>query len=258
MLYACVEVGWDEATDPCVCSLSNWTHTSFFLFILLCLYAWPAMRDPHHCHMRKCKARDAACNRREDEVAQINSINLSGILCRKMSLLVKYYRPLFRDGAHAFLLVAFLHHDFTGALSSPCGWFPGRRLTLAFVCALPSCHFGGSEEKVAVKATPLPSLQPHRSILKWGQMTHEPRVHHSRVSSLSCSVPPSHTFTWMVACFEGRKLLPDSHSAGTLTLWCLKKKKKKKWRNLPDCFSKNVMFELLVYLVTIKYSCCIP
>lgn len=47
----------------------------------------------------------------------------------------------------------------------------------AFVCALSSCHFGGSKEKVAVKATPLSPLQPHGSILKWGQMTHEPRVH---------------------------------------------------------------------------------
>lgn len=52
----------------------------------------------------------------------------------------------------------------------------------AFVCALPSCHLGGSKEKVALKATPLPSLQPRRSVLKWGQMTHEPRVH----LSLSC------------------------------------------------------------------------
>lgn len=67
-----------------------------------------------------------------------------------------------------FLPVAFLRHDFT--LSSLCGWFPGRRLTLPCVPPPPPprlfCHFGGSKEKVAVKATPLPSLQPPRSIFK--------------------------------------------------------------------------------------------
>ncbi len=96
-------------------------------------------------------------------------------------------------------------------------WMVSRQMSYsAFVCALSSCHFGGSKEKVAVKATPLPPLQPHGSILKWGQMTHEPRVQlsRSRFLSLLFSFPPSHIFTSTVACFEGRKLLSDSHSAG--------------------------------------------
>jgi len=46
----------------------------------------------------------------------------------------------------------------------------------ACVCVLLSCHLAGSKEKVAVKATLLPSPQPPGSILKWGQMTLEPRV----------------------------------------------------------------------------------
>lgn len=97
----------------------------------------------------------------------------------------------------------------------------------AFVRTLPSCHFVGSKEKVAVKATPLPSLQPHRSILKWGQMTHEPRVH----LSLPCAGFLTLLFGSPFTLFE------HSHGCGMLwrektsvwlwsskrfTLWCTK------------------------------------
>lgn len=56
------------------------------------------------------------------------------------------------------------------------------------------CHTGGNKEKVAVKATPLPSRQPHGP-LRWGWMTHPPWVHLSLTSSLCFSIPPSHKFT---------------------------------------------------------------
>lgn len=75
--------------------------------------------------------------------------------------------------SRVFLPVAFLHHDFTGALSSPHGWFPGRHLTLPLCEHIPppslppsSCPviLQEAKEKVVVKATPLPSLQPPGSI----------------------------------------------------------------------------------------------
>ncbi len=116
-----------------------------------------------------------------------------------------------------------------GSFISP--WTLSRQTSYsAFVCALPSCHFRGSKEKVAVKATPLPSLQPHRSILKRGQMTHEPRVLLSlaSASSLSFSIAPSRTFTSTVVCFEGRKTTLRLWNSKRLTLWCVKKPPKKR------------------------------
>lgn len=58
-----------------------------------------------------------------------------------------------------FLYVALLHHDFM--LSS---LMVSRQISYsACVCIYltpPFCHFGGSDEEVAVKSTPLPPLQP--------------------------------------------------------------------------------------------------
>lgn len=133
-------------------------------------------------------------------------------------------------------------------------WMVSRQTSYsAFVRALASCHFGGSKEKVAVKATPLPSLQPHRSILKWGQMTHEPPP--LRCTSFLHSLPRSpfqflpgtlSTFTSTVVHFEGRKLLPDSGTASAPTLWCTKRretllsafKKCHVW-TIPMCFDRQ-------------------
>lgn len=59
-----------------------------------------------------------------------------------------------------FLYVALLHHDFM--LSS---LMVSRQISYSasvriYLTPPPFCHFGGSNEEVAVKTTPLPPLQP--------------------------------------------------------------------------------------------------
>lgn len=78
-------------------------------------------------------------------------------------------------------------------------WMVSRQTSHSALCVctppLPPplfCHFGGSKEKVAVKATPLPSLQPPRSIFKMrSDDTRAPGALLSR--------------SMTVASFEGRK-----------------------------------------------------
>lgn len=116
----------------------------------------------------------------------------------------------------------FSHRDFTGFLSSLRGWFPGRRLTLP-LCAL-SCSVISEEAKKRFlwKLHPCLPRNLTGSILKPGQMTHEPLSAPPSLLSLFSISSSSFflcffwTFTWTVASFEGRKLYSQTVEHQTL------------------------------------------
>lgn len=131
--------------------------------------------------------------------------------CCALSVFGKYTFAFIQWWSRVFLPSAFLHHDFTGALSSVSGWFPGRCLTLP-LCApsRPVLSFQRKQRKgFSERYTP--------AFPATSQVHLKMRSDDTQASSapLACSLLLSFlflpgalsTFISTVACFERGKLL---------------------------------------------------
>lgn len=161
MFLVCVVIGCYGTVHPWICSLKFFIHCSLSV---VCMTA-DAHPHPNNCCMRKCKACDAVCNRREDDLHKKHPVytywnkkKYYKVNCRHTWQTTlsfdKILSVVMEKWSRVFLPVAFLHHDLTGALSSQCGWFPGRHLTLPLCAPSPPVIWEEAKKRLHWKLHP--------------------------------------------------------------------------------------------------------
>lgn len=140
------------------------------------------------------------CNASQCTGFFLNEISIEKWFFRHALSTLKHPQPLFRDGAVYFFPLRFCSMT-SLALFHLCvdGFQAG-----VLLCPHPSppFDFGEGKEKVAVKATPMPSLQPHRSISK---MRSDDTRAPGALLSLSFSVSPHTQSYWRCCALKGGK-----------------------------------------------------
>ena len=149
--FSCI-MGCYGTEHPWICNLKFFIHCS--LSVRMTADAHP---HSHHCCMRKCKACDAVCNRREDDLhkkIQCTLIEIRksiikwflDILGRQLCLLIKNCQSLLRNGAVYFSQLRFCAMTSLGLFHLSADGFQAD-ISLCLCVRPPLLSFGRKQRK---------------------------------------------------------------------------------------------------------------